>query len=108
MFAEALVQLNECAKLFYDVKKENTDIEERLYKLENIVSGVDTMYDLIKDVSVLRNKIEMVQPSLNKLEGKIDDIENKIVKLETNIGYLIRDKIQIIMDNMILNKIIIK
>jgi peptidoglycan hydrolase CwlO-like protein len=76
--------------------------------LENIVSGVDTMYDLIKDVSVLRNKIEMVQPSLNKLEGKIDDIENKIVKLETNIGYLIRDKIQIIMDDMILNKIIIK
>jgi hypothetical protein len=89
MFTEALMQLNDCAKLFYDVKKENTDIEERLYTLENMVSGVDTVYNLRDEVGVLRTKIEMVQPSINSMQGRIDDIESRIVKLETNLGYLI-------------------
>ena len=89
MFTEAIVQLNECVKLFYDVKKENTDIEERLYKLENVVSGIDTMYDLINDVSLLRNKVEMFQPTLNSLGGRLEDIESRMTKLETNLGNLI-------------------
>jgi hypothetical protein len=91
LFSEALVHLNDCTKLFYDVKKENTDIEERLYKLENIVSGVDTMYELRDDVGILRNKIEMIQPAINSLEGRMDDIESKISKIENNLGYLIGD-----------------
>ena len=91
MFTEALVQLNDCAKLFYGVKKENTDIEERLYKLENIVSGVDTMYDLMDNVGILRNKIEMLQPAINSLEGRMEDVENRISKIENNFGYLISD-----------------
>jgi archaellum component FlaC len=91
MFTEALMQLNDCAKLFYDVKKENTDIEERLYKLENMVSGVDTVYELRNDVGVLRTKVEMFQPRLDLLEGRIDNVEDRISKLETNLGYLIND-----------------
>lgn len=91
MFTEALVHLNDCAKIFYEVKKENTDIEERLYKLENIVSGVDTMYELIDNVSILKNKIEMIQPAINSLEGRMEDVESKISKIETNVGYLISD-----------------
>jgi archaellum component FlaC len=91
MFTEALMQLNDCAKLFYDVKKENTDIEERLYKLENMVSGVDTVYDLSNDVSILRTKVEMFQPTLNSIEGRMVDIESRMTRLETNLGYLIGD-----------------
>jgi hypothetical protein len=89
MFTEALMQLNDCAKLFYEVKKENTDIEERLYNLENMVSGVDTVYSLRDDVSILRTKVEIFQPTLDLLEVKIKDIEDKISKLETNLGNLI-------------------
>jgi archaellum component FlaC len=91
MFTEALMQLNDCAKLFYDVKKENTDIEERLYTLENMVSGVDTVYELRNDVGVLRTKVEMFQPRLDLLEGRIDNVEDRISKLETNLGHLIND-----------------
>ena len=91
MFTEALVHLNDCAKLFYEVKKENTDIEERLYTLENIVSGVDTMYELRDNVGILRNKIEMIQPAINSLEGRMEDVESKLSKLESNLGYLISD-----------------
>jgi uncharacterized coiled-coil protein SlyX len=91
MFTEALMQLNDCAKLFYDVKKENTDIEERLYKLENMVSGIDTVYELRNDVGALRTKIEMFQPKLDLLEGRIINSESRIAKLETNLGYLIKD-----------------
>lgn len=89
MFTEALMQLNDCVKLFYEVKKENTDIEERLYNLENMVSGVDTVYSLRDDVSILRTKVEIFQPTLDLLEGKIKDIEDRISKLETNLGNLI-------------------
>jgi archaellum component FlaC len=91
MFIEALMQLNDCVKIFYDVKKENTDIEERLYTLENMVSGVDTVYELRNDVGVLRTKVEMFQPRLDLLEGRIDNVEDRISKLETNLGYLIND-----------------
>ena len=91
MFTEALAQLNDCTKIFYEVKKENTDIEERLYKIENIISGVDSVNDLRDNVSVLRTSIEMFQPTLNFLEGKIDNLESKITKLENNLGYLISD-----------------
>lgn len=91
LFAEALVHLNDCTKIFYEVKKENTDIEERLYKLENIVSGVDTMYELRDNVNILRNKIEMIQPAINSLEGRMEDVESKISKIESNLGYLISD-----------------
>ena len=89
MFTEALMQLNDCSKLFYGVKKENTDIEERLYKLENIVTGVDTVYSLRDDVSILRTKVEMLQPSINSLEGRMDDVESRLTKLETKLGYII-------------------
>ena len=91
MFTEALMHLNDCVRLFYEVKKENTDIEERLYTLENIVSGVDTVYDLRDEVGVLRTRVEMFQPTLNSIEGRIGDIDSRITKLETNLGYLIED-----------------
>jgi flagellin-like hook-associated protein FlgL len=90
MFTEALMKLNDCAKLFYDVKKENTDIEERLYSLENIMSGVDNVYELTTEVNLLRSRLEMLQPSIESLKGRMDDAENKISNLETNLGYLIR------------------
>lgn len=89
MFTEALMQLNDCAKIFYEVKKENTDIEERLYKLESMVSGIDTVYGLREEVSALRTKVETIQPYVNSLEGRIENIEGRISKLETNLGYLI-------------------
>ena len=88
------MQLNDCVKLFYDIKKENTDIEERLYTLENMVSGVDTVYDLRDDVAALRTRIEMFQPAVNSLNGRLEDIESRITKLETNLGYLINDIIK--------------
>ena len=91
MFTEALMQLNDCVNIFYEVKKENTDIEERLYRLENIVSGVDTAVELKNDVSVLRTKVEMFKPTLDSLVGRMSDIESKIGKLETNLGNLISD-----------------
>jgi predicted nuclease with TOPRIM domain len=91
MFTEALMQLNDCARLFYEVKKENTDIEERLYKLENLMSGVDTVYELRDEISILRTQLEMVQPAVNSLEGRLESIESRITKLETNLGYLISD-----------------
>ena len=108
MFTEALVQLNDCVKLFYDVKKENTDIEERLYTLENMVSGVDTVYNLRDEVGVLRTRIEMFQPTLDSLEGRMEDIENRVSKLENNLGALIKDTLQVMMDGKKLNKIIIQ
>jgi uncharacterized coiled-coil protein SlyX len=91
MFTEALMQLNDCAKLFYDVKKQNTSIEERLYELENIMYGVDTVYELRGEVNELRTKVEMFQPTLDSLGGRMDDVESRIEKLEKNLGYLIRD-----------------
>ena len=89
MFTEALMQLNDCVRIFYDVKKENTEIEERLYKLENMVSGVDTVYDLRDEVGVLRTRVEMFQPALNSLTGRVDSIESKVATLEKRLGYLI-------------------
>ena len=89
MFTEALMQLNDCTKLFYEVKKENTDIEERLYKLENMVSGVDTVYDLRDEINVLRTRIEIFQPSIDSLESKMENIENRLTKLESNLGHLV-------------------
>ena len=91
MFAEALMHLNDCTRIFYEVKEENTEIEERLYKLENMVSGVDTVYDLRDEVSVLRTRVEMFQPTLDSLVGRMDDVENKVTALETKLGYLIRE-----------------
>jgi predicted nucleic acid-binding Zn-ribbon protein len=91
MFTEALMQLNDCVRLFYEVKKENTDIEERLYTLENMVSGVDTVYDLRDEVSALRTRVEMFQPTLNSIEGQVDDMNRRITKLEINLGYLISE-----------------
>ena len=89
MFTEALMQLNDCVRIFYDVKEENTKIEERLYKLENMVSGVDTVYDLRDEVGVLRTRVEMFQPTLNSLIGRVDGIESKVATLEKRLGYLI-------------------
>ena len=95
MFTEALMQLNDCVRLFYDVKKENTDIEERLYILENMVSGIDTVYDLRDEVGALRTRVEMFQPTLNSIEGRVEGIESRLVKLETNLGKLIVDTVKI-------------
>ena len=89
MFTEALVHLNDCVNVFYEVKKENTDIEERLYKLENMVSGIDNVYDLSNEVGSLRTRVEMVQPSIDSLEGRMASVEDRITKLEENLGYLI-------------------
>ena len=91
LFAEALIHLNDCTKIFYEVKKENTDIEERLYTLENMISGIDNVYDLRDEVRSLRTRVEMFQPTLNSLEGRIEDAENRIAKLESNLGYLIKE-----------------
>ena len=91
MFAEALMQLGECSKLFYTVKNENTEIEERLYKLENMVSGVDTVYDLRDEVGILRTKVEMFQPTLDSLVGRIESLEKQMTQLDTNLNYLIKD-----------------
>ena len=90
MFTEALIHLNDCTRIFYEVKEENTKIEERLYKLENMVSGVDTVYDLRDDVSELRTRVEMFQPTLDSFVGRMDDVENKVASLETKLGYLIQ------------------
>ncbi len=89
LFAEALVQLNDCVNLFYEVKKENTDIENRLYNLENIMTGVDSIYELRNDVSSLMTKIEMFKPTIDSLEGRMNDIEDKVARLETNVGNII-------------------
>jgi hypothetical protein len=91
MFTEALMHLNDCTRIFYEVKEENTAIEERLYKLENIVSGVDTVYDLRDEISELRTRIEMFQPTLNSLDGRLGAVENKISSLENNLGYIIKE-----------------
>jgi uncharacterized coiled-coil protein SlyX len=91
MFTEALMHLNDCTRIFYEVKEENTEIEERLYKLENMVSGVDTVYDLRDEVSELRTRVEMFQPTLDSLAGRMDDVENKVTSLETRLAYLIRE-----------------
>jgi hypothetical protein len=91
MFTEALMQLNDCSKLFYEVKKENTDIEERLYTLENIMSGVDNVYDLIKEVGVLRTRLETYQSKIGSLDLQFETFENRLLELESKFGYLIRD-----------------
>ena len=59
-----------------------------------MVSGVDTVYDLREDVAALRTRIEMFQPAVNSLDGRLEDIESRITKLETNLGYLINDIIK--------------
>ena len=89
MFTEALVQLNDCVKLFYDVKIKTAGIEEKISELENIMTGVDTVYDLRDDVSVLRTSVEMIQPKVDSLEGRIEDIEIKMARIESKIGHLI-------------------
>jgi hypothetical protein len=33
----------------------------------------------------------MIQPALNSLEGRMEDVESKISKIENNLGYLISD-----------------
>ena len=91
LFAEALIHLNDCTRIFYEVKEENTEIEKRLYKLENIVSGVDTVYDLRDMVGELRTRVEMFQPTLNSMEGRMESVEGKISSLETQIGYIIKE-----------------
>jgi hypothetical protein len=91
MFTEALMQLNDCTKLFYEVKKENTDIEERLYKLENIVSGIDSVSELRNEAGILRARVEQLRPSIDLLEGRMEDAESRITMLETNLGHLIVD-----------------
>ena len=91
MFTEALIHLNDCTKLFYEVKKENTDIEERIYKLENIVSGIDYVSELRDETSILRARVEQLRPSIDLLEGRMEDAENRLAKLEMNLGHLIVD-----------------
>jgi hypothetical protein len=91
MFSEALIQLNDCSKLFYEVKRENTDIEVRLNVLENMISGIDNVHDLSNSVSELRTRVEMFQPNITSLEGKIGNIEDRVKKIETNLGLLIKN-----------------
>lgn len=89
MFTEALIQLNDCVRIFYEVKEENAEIEERLYKLENIVSGVDTVYDLRDEVSILRTRIETFKGTIDFLNGKVETIEGKMDTFERRLGSLI-------------------
>jgi hypothetical protein len=89
MFTEALMQLNDCSKLFYGVKKENSDIKERLNKLENIVTGIDSLYDLRNEVYNLSGGINNYKQSIYVLDGRIGSLEDKVEELEKNIGYLI-------------------
>lgn len=91
MFSEVLVQLNDCTKIFYEVRSANVAIEDRLYKLESIVSGADSMYELSENVSTLRTQVEMFQPTLNSLSGEYESLDGRASKLESNLGYLIRD-----------------
>lgn len=91
LFAEALVQLNACTKIFNEIKTKNVDIEDRVYKLENMISGVDAIYELSDAVGALRTEVEMFQPTLNRLDGEYDDLDHRMSKIETNLGYLIRD-----------------
>lgn len=91
LFAETLVQLSACTKMFNEIKTKNVNIEDRVYKLENIISGVDAIYELSDAVGVLRTEVEMFQPTLNRLDGEYDDLDRRMSKIETNLGYLIRD-----------------
>ena len=91
LFAETLVQLNACTKMFNEIKTKNVNIEDRVYKLENIISGVDAVYELSDTVGALRTEVEMFQPTLNRLDGEYDDLDRRMSKIETNLGYLIRD-----------------
>lgn len=91
LFAETLVQLNACTKMFNEIKSKNVNIEDRIYKLENIISGVDAVYDLSDTVGALRTEVEMFQPALNRLDGEYDDLDRRMSRIETNLGYLIRD-----------------
>ena len=91
LFAETLVQLSACTKMFNEIKTKNVNIEDRVYKLENIISGVDAIYELSDAVGALRTEVEMFQPTLNRLDGEYDDLDRRMSKIETNLGYLIRD-----------------
>ncbi|MBO7209999.1 MAG: hypothetical protein J6V44_03180 [Methanobrevibacter sp.] len=85
LFTEALMQLNDCVKLFYEVKKENSDIKEKIYSLENVMSGVDSMAEMRKDI----DELSLAVGSINSLEGRIEEIENNLVFLSKNLGHLI-------------------
>jgi hypothetical protein len=89
MFSEALVHLNDCTKLFYEVKSENTAIEERIYKLENIVSDVDSVYNLREDIDSIKSRASYNYSSIESLKYKLEDMESRLLKLETNLGLLI-------------------
>ena len=101
LFTEALMQLNDCTKLFYDVKKENTDIEERLYTLENIMSGVDDVYSLRNDVGVLRTRVETLTATVDGLDGTLDDLYEKISGLEHDLGLVIHNISKVVDDKII-------
>lgn len=91
MFTEALMQLNECTKLFYDVKKENVDIENRLHSLENVMYSVDNVYDLSLEVNLLRSKVDVIGNDVNSSNSEIEEIKERLTTLENNFGYLIRN-----------------
>jgi hypothetical protein len=56
-----------------------------------MVSGVDTVYDLRDEVGILRTKVEMFQPTLDSLVGRIESLEKQMTQLDTNLNYLIKD-----------------
>ena len=89
MFIEALMQLKDCTKLFYDVKKENSDIKERMNNLEIVMTGVDNVVKLQNQVSTLSSNTDILQDYIEVINTRMDNMEENLSKLETNLGYLI-------------------
>ena len=89
MFTEALMQLKDCTKLFYDVKKENSDIKERMNNLEIVMTGVDNVVKLQNQVSTLSSNMDTLQDYIEVVNTRMDNMEENLSKLETNLGYLI-------------------
>jgi hypothetical protein len=89
MFTEALMQLNDCSKLFFAIKNENIEIKERINSLENLLSGVDNMNDMRSEIASIRTRMDENQPFIHALEGRIDNLETEMYKLQSDMGNLI-------------------
>lgn len=89
MFTEALMQLNDCSKLFFAIKDENIEMKERINSLENLLSGVDSMGNMRSEIAAIRTRMDENQPFIHALEGRIDSLETEMYKLQSDMGNLI-------------------